>query len=45
MKSQLIIVAVGLVVLLWCGVSLGRWANAQVAESESRNAALVELIK
>lgn len=45
MKSQLIIVAVGLILLVWCGVALGRWANAQVVESESRNAALVEMMK
>lgn len=45
MKSQLIIVAVGVILLVWCGVGLGRWANAQVLESESRAAALVEVLK
>lgn len=45
MKTQLTVLVIVVVFLTWCGVTLGRWANAQVTESENRNAALVEVLK
>lgn len=45
MKTQLIIVVAGIIFLTWCGVSLGRWANHQVAEAEARQAAISEVLR
>jgi threonine/homoserine/homoserine lactone efflux protein len=45
MKSQLIIVVIGIAFLVWCGSALGRWANAQVEASEAQQTRIAEVLR
>lgn len=45
MRTQLIIVVMGIAFLVWCGSALGNWANAQVKASETQQATIAEVLK
>lgn len=45
MKTQLIIVVMGIAFLIWCGSALGNWANAQVKAAETQQATIAEVLR
>lgn len=45
MKARLIIVAMCVSFLVWCGATLGKWANAESQANESRMASAMQVLR
>ena len=36
MKTKLTVITIALIALVWCGLAIGRWANAESQATEAR---------